>query len=234
MIFEQLEQLLPGGLRPDRGLDLGDVTVDGCIVSAPLRGRPPANPPWTEANSAPNALCWWTAAGSHWDAWSRRRTGTTPAATPDLEKLARFDEGLVGSDRITVAIHLDAVGTTAPRPRDLLEELGCDGGISIKGFPLQAGARWCRANELGNNRGFKKLATCTERHNRVIDALISLANAVIITRSLLRRAWTTHRWDTDPPDDPDPIRALSLNPPMGLGLVVGDLACGLRIVSGRG
>ena len=82
------------------------------------------------------------------------------------------------------------------KTRDLLDELGCDGVISVKGFPLQAGARWVieRTNSW-HNRGFKKLAICTERHDRVIDALIALANAVIITRSLLRQAWTTHRWD---------------------------------------
>ena len=122
----------------------------------------------------------------------------SPLLRPTLEKLARFDEGLgVGlPDRITV--HLDA-GYDSTKTRDLLEELGCDGVISIKGFPLQAGARWVveRTNSW-HNRGFKKLAICTERHERVIDALISLANAVIITRSLLRRAWTTHRWDTRP------------------------------------
>jgi len=29
-------------------------------------------------------------------------------------------------------------------------------------------------------------------------AFIALANAVIITRRLIRVAWTTHRWDTRP------------------------------------
>ncbi|MGB7982076.1 MAG: IS5/IS1182 family transposase, partial [Candidatus Nanopelagicales bacterium] len=31
-----------------------------------------------------------------------------------------------------------------------------------------------------------------------IEAFIALANAVIITRRLIRAAWTTHRWDTRP------------------------------------
>jgi len=71
--------------------------------------------------------------------------------------------------------------------------------ISVKGFPLQAGARWVveRTNSW-HNRGFKKLAICTERRARVIDAFIALANAIIITRRLIRTAWTTHRWDTRP------------------------------------
>jgi hypothetical protein len=36
--------------------------------------------------------------------------------------------------------------------------------------------------------GFKKLAICTERRTRVIDAFTALANAVIIIRRLVRTA----------------------------------------------
>ena len=122
----------------------------------------------------------------------------SPLLRPTLAKLARFDEGLgVGlPDQITV--HLDA-GYDSTKTRDLLNELGCHGVISRKGVPLQAGARWVveRTNSW-HNRGFKKLTICTERHTRVIEAFIALANAVIITRRLIRAAWTTHRWDTRP------------------------------------
>ncbi len=118
----------------------------------------------------------------------------SPFLRPTLEKLARF--GLDLPERITV--HLDA-GYDSSITRALLEELGCRGVISVNGFPLQAGARWVveRTNSW-HNRGFKNLAICTERHARVIDAFIALANAVIITRRLIRTAWTTHRWDTRP------------------------------------
>lgn len=43
-----------------------------------------------------------------------------------------------------------------------------------------------------HNRGFGKLATCTERRTRVIEGFIALANAAVIVRRLLRTAWTTH------------------------------------------
>jgi hypothetical protein len=71
--------------------------------------------------------------------------------------------------------------------------------ISVKGFPLQAGARWVveRTNSW-HNRGFRKLAICTERCSRVIEAFIALANAVIITRRLIAQAWITHRWESRP------------------------------------
>lgn len=89
------------------------------------------------------------------------------------------------------------------RTGGLLAELGCTGVISQKGFPLQAGARWVveRTNPW-HNRGFGKLRVCTERHTRVIDAYIALANTIIIVRRLIRTAWTTHRWDTKPTRKP--------------------------------
>jgi hypothetical protein len=99
-------------------------------------------------------------------------------------------------------VHLDA-GYDSTVTRSLLGELGCRGVISVKGFPLQAGARWVveRTNSW-HNRGFKKLAICTERRGRVIDAFIAFANAVIITRRLLAEAWLTHRWDRRPTRQP--------------------------------
>jgi hypothetical protein len=95
-------------------------------------------------------------------------------------------------------VHLDA-GYDSAKTRDLLDELGCDGVISQKGFPLQAGKRWVveRTNSW-HNRGFRKLAICTERRARLINAFIALANAVIVIRRLLTEAWTTHRWDDRP------------------------------------
>ncbi len=95
-------------------------------------------------------------------------------------------------------MRLDA-GYDSGKTRDLLELLGCDWVISTKGEPLQAGARWVveRTNSW-HNRGFKKLHICTERRTIVIEAFIALANAIIITRRLIREAWTRYRWETRP------------------------------------
>lgn len=122
----------------------------------------------------------------------------SPFLRPALEHLARFDQGMgIGlPDQITV--HLDA-GYDSVKTRELLDELGCQSVISKKGFPLQAGARWVveRTNSW-HNRGFKKLAICTEKRTRVIEAFIALANVVIIIRRLRSQAWLTHRCDTRP------------------------------------
>src|SRR5690606_27301148 len=115
----------------------------------------------------------------------------SPLLAPTLEKLDRFGFDL--PEHITV--HLDA-GYDSGKTRELLESLGCGYVISKKGTPLQAGARWVveRTNSW-HNRGCKKLAICTERRGHVINAFIALANAIIITRRLIREAWSRYRWE---------------------------------------
>ena len=198
-LFAELEDICLRAYDQIVGLDLGDVTVDGCIVKAPCGGEAAGKSPvdrgklgtkrslLVDSTGVPLG-CVVAPANRH----------DSPLLRPTLEKLARFDEGLgVGlPDQITV--HLDA-GYDSTKTRDLLEELGCHGVISVKGFPLQAGARWVveRTNPW-HNRGFRKLAICTERCSRVIEAFIALANAVIITRRLIAQAWITHRWESRP------------------------------------
>jgi len=198
-VFEALEQLCL--LAYDRvvGLHLGHISVDGCITKAPCGGEAAGKSPvdrgkqgtkrstMTEADGIPLGCV--VAPANRQD---------SPLLRPTLEKLSRFDEGMGVGLPEDITVHLDA-GYDSGKTRDLLEEFGCTGVISQKGFPLQAGARWVvERTHSWHNRGFKKLATCTERRVRVIDAFIALANAVIIVRRLLRTAWTTHRWDTRP------------------------------------
>jgi transposase len=193
--FETLEQLCLEAYDRVVGLGLENLTVDGCITKAPCGGEAAGKSPvdrgkqgtkrslLTDGAGIPLG-CVVTGANQH----------DSPLLRPTLEKLGRFGFDL--PEQITV--HLDA-GYDSTKTRDLLAELGCHGVISTKGFPLQAGARWVveRTNSW-HNRGFKKLAVCTERRTRVIEAFIALANAVIIVRRLLAEAWLTHRWDTRP------------------------------------
>lgn len=198
-VFARLEQLALEAYDHIVGLDLEQITVDGCIVKAPCGGAAAGKSPvdrgelgtkrsvLTDGSGIPLGCV--TAPANRHD---------SPLLRPTLEKLARFDQGLGASLPEQITVHLDA-GYDSAKTRELLTELGCQGVISQKGFPLQAGARWVveRTNSW-HNRGFTKLAICTERRTRVIDAFIALANAVIITRRLIRAAWATHRWDTRP------------------------------------
>jgi transposase len=194
-VFDALEQICLEAYDRIVGLELENLTVDGCIVKAPCGGEMAGKSPVDRGKQGTKRSLLTDGAGIPLGCViAPANRHDSPFLRPTLEKLARF--GLALPEQITV--HLDA-GYDSAVTRALLDELGCRGVISMKGFPLQAGARWVveRTNSW-HNRGFKKLAICTERRARVIDAFIALANAVIITRRLLAEAWTTHRWDTRP------------------------------------
>jgi transposase len=198
-MFEELEQLCLEAYDRMVGLELDHVTVDGCIAKAPCGGEAAGKSPvdrgkqgtkrslLTDGAGVPLG-CVVAPANRHDSVFLR----------PTLEKLGRFETRFGVGLPEDITVHLDA-GFDSAKTRDLLDELGCEAVISTKGFPLQAGRRWVieRTNSW-HNRGFKKLAICTERHTRVIDAFIALANTIIVLRRLLREAWTTHRWDNRP------------------------------------
>lgn len=198
-IFSGLEQLCLDAYDKIVGLDLDDITVDGCLVKAPCGGEAAGRSPVDRGKLGTKRSLMTDGSGIPIGCVvAPANRNDSPLLRPTLEHLGRFDQGMgVGlPQRITV--HLDA-GYDSTKTRDLLAEFGCAPVISQKGFPLQAGARWVveRTNSW-HTRGFRKLQVCTERRIRVIDAFIALANAVIITRRLIRTAWTTHRWDARP------------------------------------
>ncbi|OKX94974.1 IS5 family transposase [Corynebacterium glutamicum] len=198
-IFEQLEQICLEFYDRIVGLDLENLSVDGCIVKAPCGGEAAGRSPVGRGKQGTKRSLLVDGAGIPLGcvvAGANRHD--SPLLRPTLEKLGRF--GLALPDQITV--HLDA-GYDSSKTRSLLTELGCEWVISQKGVPLQAGARWVveRTNSW-HNRGFKKLQVCTECRIRVIEAFISLANAVIVVRRLVREAWCTYRWETRPTQQP--------------------------------
>jgi transposase len=198
-VFDQLEQLCLDAFDHMVGLELADLTVDGCIVKAPCGGEAAGKSPVDRGKQGTKRSLLTDGAGIPLGCVvAPANRNDSPLLRPTLETLGRFEHrfGVGLPDKITV--HLDA-GYDSAKTRDLLAELGCDAVISPRGTPLQAGARWVveRTNSW-HNRGFTKLAICTERSTSVIEAFIALANAIIVVRRLIRTAWTTHRWDTRP------------------------------------
>lgn len=198
-IFTTLEQICLESYDRIVGLELDNLTVDGCIVKAPCGGEMAGKSRVdrgklgtkrsvpTDAKGIPLG-CVAAPANRH----------DSPLLRPTLEKLSRF--GFHLPQQITV--HLDA-GYDSSKTRTLLTELGCEWVISSSGEPLQAGARWVvERTNAGHTRGFKKLLICTERKARVIDAMISFANSIIVLRRLIREAWYTQRWDARPKRKP--------------------------------
>ena len=85
-------------------------------------------------------------------------------------------------------VHHDGLFHTSPGPSQEFEG----------GPPIQAGQRWHVERTNAWHNAFNRLQRCYERHENVIDAFFDLADAIITLRSLIRRAWTTHRWDNRP------------------------------------
>lgn len=181
------------------GLELENVTVDGCLVKAPCGGEAAGPSPVDRGKQGTKRSLLTDAVGIPLGCVvAPANRHDSPLLRSSLEQLGRFEHRFGVGLPAQITVHLDA-GYDSIKTRALLDELGCDAVISTKGFPLQAGARWVveRTNSW-HNRGFKKLAICTERRARVIEAFIALANAIIIIRRLIRTAWTSHRWDTRP------------------------------------
>jgi hypothetical protein len=90
--------------------------------------------------------------------------------------------------------------TTRGLTRDTLADRGLSGEIARKGekAPIQAGQRWHVERTNAWHNAFNRLQRCYERREKVIDAFFDLADAIITVRSLIRRAWITHRWETRP------------------------------------
>ncbi|MEV6036095.1 hypothetical protein AB0L65_33410 [Nonomuraea sp. NPDC052116] len=44
----------------------------------------------------------------------------------------------------------------------------------------------------------KRLARCHERQTAIVDTFFDSADAIIAIRTLIRRAWITHRWTKRP------------------------------------
>ncbi|MET9663647.1 IS5 family transposase [Streptomyces sp. NPDC006510] len=118
----------------------------------------------------------------------------SPLLAPTLDLLD--DLGPLPQD---ITVHLDA-GYDSGKTRALLTERGLNGRIAHKGekAPIQASQRWHVERTHAWQNAFQRLARCYERRATVIHAFFDLADTVITVRSLIRRAWTTHRWDDRP------------------------------------
>jgi transposase len=198
-IFATLELLVLGAYDRMIGLELADLAVDGCITKAPCGGDHAGRSPVDRGKQG------------------RKRSTVTEGRGIPLGTVAaganRHDAPLLGPTLATLdrlgplpaqpTVHLDR-GYDSTTARELLAARGMTGQIAAKGTPapIQASRRWPveRTHAWGNQ--FKKLAWNTERCDRVIDAFLAFAHAIITLRRLIRCAWTSYHWDTRPPRRP--------------------------------
>jgi hypothetical protein len=82
---------------------------------------------------------------------------------------------------------------------------GLHGEIADKGDKAPIPGRPTTGTSNGPTPGtpLNRLQRCYERREAFVTAFFDLADTIITVRSLIRQAWTTHRWDNRPRDAHD-------------------------------
>jgi transposase len=194
-VFSQLKQIALAAYDRVVGLLLEHIAVDGCITKAPGGGQVAGPSPVDRRKQGMKRSLLVEGYGIP---LGRVLTGANRHDSPLLAPtLDRLDD--LGPLPETITVHLDA-GYDSGKTRDLLAERNLQGEIAHKGdkAPIQARQRWHVERTNAWHNAFNRLQRCYERTETVIDAFFDLADAIITVRSLIRRAWTTHRWDTRP------------------------------------
>jgi transposase len=177
------------------GLVLDEIAVDGCITKAPGGGEVAGPSPVDRRKQGMKRSVLVEGYGIPLGrvlAGAQRHD--SPLLAPTLDLLD--DLGPLPGE---ITVHLDA-GYDSGKTRDTLADRGLSGEIARKGekAPIQAGQRWHVERTNAWHNTFNRLQRCYERREKVIDAFFDLADAIITVRSLIRRAWITHRWETRP------------------------------------
>ncbi|MGC5016942.1 IS5 family transposase [Micromonospora sp. DT47] len=194
-LFAQLKQIAVDAYDRLVGLVLDDIAVDGCITKAPGGGDCAGRSPVDRGKQGMKRS---SMVDGHGIPLGRVLAGANRHDSPLLgPTLDHLDDLGPLPDEVTV--HLDA-GYDSAVTRTLLADRGLTGEIARKGdkAPLQAGRRWHVECTNSWHNSFNRLQRCYERTEKVIDAYFDLADTIITVRSLIRRTWTTHRWDNRP------------------------------------
>jgi hypothetical protein len=194
-VMERLGGIAREGYDRLIGLQLEDISVDGCITKAPCGGEMAGPSPVDRAKQGTKRSIAVDGAGIPLGvvaAPAHRHDSRLLAPTLDL-----LGEFALPAGETTV--HLDR-GYDTGVTRSELDRRGLLACISKRGAPapIQATTRWVVERTNAWNNSFKKLACCTERRGVVIRFYLALVNTIIIVRRLLRDAWKRYRWDTRP------------------------------------
>jgi transposase len=194
-VFARLKQIALESYDRIVGLVLDQIAIDGSVTKAPGGGEVAGRSP---VDRGKQGLKRSGMTDGYGIPLGRVLAGAnrhdSPLLAPTLDVLD--DLGPL-PDNITV--HLDA-SYDSDKTRTLLNERGLHGRIAHKGekAPIQASRRWHVERTHAWQNAFQRLARCYERRATVVDVFFDLADTIITVRSLIRRAWTTHRWEERP------------------------------------
>jgi transposase len=187
LVLEQYDRMI--------GLDLEDVSVDGCITKAPGGGEKAGRSPVDRGKQGLKRSVITDGVGVPLHVVS------AGANRHDAPLLAPTLAGVVKLGPLPPArtVHLDRAYDSAAT-RALLEHFGFEGAIARKGVPapIQAGKRWVVERTHSWMNGYGKLRRCTEQDGQVVDVSLFLAATLVVVRTLIQRARIHYRWPTRP------------------------------------
>jgi DDE family transposase len=182
------------------GLELEEVSVDGCITKAPCGGEKAGKSP---VDRGKRGIKRSTAVDGKGIPIGGVGAGANCHDSPLLVPTLEHASSSVGALPEGANIHLDRAYDSL-LTRERLRERGLIAQIAKKGqpAPLQAGQRWVSERTNSWHNAHKKLVWCTERVGRVIDFWVAFSDVVIIVRRLIREGWIRYRWEGRPPRRP--------------------------------
>jgi hypothetical protein len=178
------------------GLELADLAVDGSITKSPCGGEVSGRSPVDRGKQGTkrSVACDGDGIPLHVVA-ARANDHDSPLLEPTLAGIP----DMIGPLPDQPCLHLDR-GYDSTKTRDLLEILGYDADIALKGTPapIQAGKRWPVERTHSWMNGYGKLRRFTEKRKIIIEFNLYLAATLTVIRRLINRARILYRWPTRP------------------------------------
>ncbi|MEU8152021.1 IS5 family transposase, partial [Nonomuraea sp. NPDC048901] len=164
-ISEQIHALALQAYDRMIGLQLAEISVDGCITKAPSGGEKAGRSPVDRGKQGLKRSLASDAAGVPLGIVS---AGANRHDSPLLDPTLEATKAQVGALPEQVNVNLDR-GYDSARTRALLDEFGFTGEIARKGVPapIQAGKRWVVERCHSWMNGYGKLRRCTEKSSSV-------------------------------------------------------------------
>jgi hypothetical protein len=178
------------------GLDLQDLSVDGSITKSPCGGEVSGRSPVDRGKQGTkrSVVCEGDGIPLYLVA-ARANDHDSPLPEPTLAGVC----DMIGPLPARPCMHLDR-GYDSRKTRELLEVLGYDDEIAVKGVPapIQVGKRWPVERCHAWMNGFGKLRRFTDKRKVIVEFYLYLAATLTVIRRLINRARSQYRWPTRP------------------------------------
>jgi transposase len=195
-LAQELHRIALAGYDQMIGLDLADLSVDGCHTKAPCQGDKAGPSPVDRAKQGLKRSTMTDGSGIPLGLAS---AGANRHDSKLLQPTIQAAEQQLGALPQHARVHLDSAYDGKPS-RGVLDDHVLVGEIASKGVPapIQVGKRWVVERTQSWMNGYGKLRRCFDRDGEIVDFYLYLAAAFVTVRALIRRARKRYRWEGRP------------------------------------